>query len=171
MGSAMPSDARRACTTSGSKCVARAALELRDRRSARPRSPIQTVRRHRVEGIGDEDDPRAEWDLVAGDAVWITGPVPALVVMQNPVGDRLDAEALQHAVPDLGMPLYDEPLGARQRRRLLQDLLGDRKLAEVVQAPAEAGELDLVRWQAELLGDLRRQRSHACRVAARVRVA
>ena len=57
----------------------------------------------RVPGVRDEDDARAERDLLAAQPVRVAGAVPALVVVEHPVGDRLDAEALEHPVADLRM--------------------------------------------------------------------
>ena len=91
--------------------------------------------------------------------------------MEHPFGHRLDAEALEHPMGDLRMPLHDEPFGARQLAGLLQDLLRDRELAEVVQAAGEPRQLDLGRRQVELLGDRARDRGDALRMAAGVDVA
>ena len=136
---------------------ARAPLDLayapRRARAGRGRG----ARRHRVEHLGDEDDARAERDVLAGEAVRIPRAVPALVVVQHPVGDRIDAEALEHAVADLRVPLNDEPLGVRQRAGLAQDLLGDRELAEVVQAAGEPRQLDLARPRARAARRSRRR--------------
>ena len=76
-------------------------------------------------------------------AVWIAVPVPALVVVQDPGGDRLDAERVEHAKADLRMALEDEALGLVQGPGL-KDLLGDGELSEVVQGAGQAGELDLL---------------------------
>ena len=141
----------------GVELRAGAALDLRDRFLERERRAVEAVGRHRVEGVGDEDDARAERDLLAGEAVGVALAVPALVMVQHPVGDRVDAEALEHPVADLRVPLEHEPLRVGQGCRLAQDLLGDRELAEVVQAAREARQLDLVGGQPELLGDLRRR--------------
>ena len=78
-----------------------------------------------------------------GKPIRVTAAVPALVVVQDPVGDGVDAEALEHPEPDLRVALEDHPLRLGQRARLAQDLLRDRELAEVVQARGEPGELDL----------------------------
>src|SRR5882724_2202678 len=41
---------------------------------------VGSVTRHGVERIGDREDARTEWDLVADEAVRISTPVPAFVV-------------------------------------------------------------------------------------------
>ena len=91
------------------------------------------------------------------EAVRIAGAVPALVVVEHPVGDRVDAEALEHAEADLRMALEHEPLGVRERAGLAQDLLGDRQLAEVVQACGQSRQLDLLVVEAEPRGEPRRE--------------
>ena len=91
--------------------------------------------------------------VLSGEPVGVAAPVPALVVVQHPVGDRLDAEALEHPVADLRVPLEHEPLRLGQRARLAEDLLRDRELAEVVQAAGEPGQLDLLGGSAELRRD------------------
>ena len=126
-------------TTSGSNCVPEQRSTSASAASRGQRPAVEPARRHRVECVGDEDHARAERDRPRRRAGRIARPVPALVVMQHPVGDRLDAEALEHAVADLRMTLEHEPLGVGQRARLAQDLLRDRELAEVVQARRRAG--------------------------------
>ena len=63
--------------------------------------------------------------------------------MQHPIGDRLDAEALEHAVADLWVALQDEPLRLVQRARLAEDLFRNRELAEIVEACGQTRQLDL----------------------------
>src|SRR6266540_3840486 len=84
---------------------ARAAPQLCERRVCRTLGPVDAIRRHRVVGVGHEDDAGPERDLVALQAVGIAGAVPALMVVQHQVGDRVDAEAVELAEADLRMPL------------------------------------------------------------------
>ena len=125
------------------------ALELGERLLLLEPPAVDAVGGHRVVGVDDEDDPRAERDLLGREPIRVPGAVPALVVMEDPVGDGVDAEAVQHPEADLRMALEDEPLGAGQRAGLAEDLLGDRELAEVVQAAREPGKLDLLLVEAE----------------------
>jgi hypothetical protein len=92
-------------------------------------------------------------------------------MMQDPLGDRLDAEALEHPVTDLRVALEHESLGIGQGRRLAEDLLRDRELAQVVQAGREPDQLDLVRAEIEALRDLGCEPRNALGMAAGVRVA
>ena len=64
-------------------------------------------------------------------------------MVENPLGDGVDAEALEHAVADLGMAFEHEPLRVRERPGLAEDLLRDGELSEVVQARGKPGQLDL----------------------------
>src|SRR5206468_2725637 len=99
---------------------------------------VQAGRGDRVVRICDEDDPCAERDLAAADRSWIPRAVPAFMVVQHPVGDRVDAEALEHPVSDLRMTLQHEPFGAGEGTRLAEDFLGDGELPQIVQASREA---------------------------------
>src|SRR3954454_2073870 len=148
-----------------------AALQLGERVRLRQPPAVDAVRRHRVVRVDDEDDPRAERDLRAWEPVRVTVPVPTFVVMEDPVGDRLDAEAVEHPEADLRVALQDEALRAGQWAGLAEDLLGDRELAEVVQAPGEPGQLDLLLVEAESGRDAGREVGDAGGMAARVRVA
>src|ERR671910_115069 len=91
-------------------------------------------------------------------------------MVQHPVGDRLDPERLEHAEADLRMTLEHETLGIVQRPGLAQDLLGNRELAEIVEASRQADELDFVRLEAQETCYARGELTDHVRVAARVRV-
>ena len=93
------------------------------------------------------------------------------MVVEHPLGDRVDAKALEHSEADLRVALEHEPLGIGERAWLAQDLLRDRELAEVVEAAREAGQLDLLLVEADALGQAGGQVRDAARVAARVGVA
>src|SRR5581483_4397714 len=97
-------------------------------------------------------------------AVRIAGAVPALVVVADPLGDRLDAEALEHPEADLRVAIEHEPFAVAQRRRLAEELLRDRELAEVVEVAREARELDGRLVRAEPARDPRRVVADALRV-------
>ena len=109
--------------------------------------------------------------VVAAHPVRVAGAVPALVMVENPVGDRLDAEALEHAEADLRMALEHEPLGLAEHARLAEDLLGDGELAEVVQAGREPRQLGLGLVEPEPAGDPGGEVADPLGVAAGVGVA
>ena len=86
-------------------------------------------------------------------------------MVEHPLCDRLDAEALEHPRSDLRVPLDHEPLRLAQRARLAQKLLGDRELAEVMEIAGEPRQLDRRLVGAEPPGDPRRVLADALRVA------
>ena len=69
------------------------------------------------------------------------------------------------------MTLEHEPLRLRERAWLAQDVLRDRELAQVVEAPCEPGQLDLLPVDAEPGRDPGGELGHALGVAAGVDVA
>src|SRR5712691_1960130 len=60
------------------------AAELLERGVDASGAAVRAVARQRIEGVGDEDDPRGEGDLLGGEAVGIAGSVDPLVA---PAGD------------------------------------------------------------------------------------
>src|SRR3954447_23946587 len=104
---------------------ARTPLDLRDRLLEAERGPVEAVGSHRVEGVSHEDDACAERNVLPGKTVRVAVAVPALVVVEDPVGDRVDAEALEQGVADRRMALGREPLRVGQSCGLAQDLLRD----------------------------------------------
>src|SRR5207245_1996301 len=116
--------------------------------------PIRSVGRHRVEGVADEDDPRLERDLVAGDPVRVARAVPALVAMAHdrayvlqPVDRRDDP------LTELRVPLDHRTLRGRQAPRLPEDAGRDPDLADVVEERAYLEPLQGARIEAELVAD------------------
>ena len=109
--------------------------------------------------IGDADDPGAEGDLVALQAVGISAAVEAFVVMQHD-GDRLAQVrgGLEDDLPDARMLADRLPLVVGEGGRLVQDLLGDRDLSEVVQERSDSDALDLLVRQTHLQTDPGRER-------------
>src|SRR5262249_3423330 len=65
--------------------------DLASRRRPTHGPPVRPVARHRVEGVGDGEEPGAERDRVGAQAVRIAASVPALVMR----ADDLEAFALE----------------------------------------------------------------------------
>src|SRR5215210_3716018 len=147
-----------------------AALELCDRLLWRNSTAIDALRGHCVVGVGYEDDAGAERDPIARQAVRVAAAVPAFVVVEHPVGYWVDAKALEHAEADLRVPLEHHPFRIGERAWLAQNLLGDRELAEVVQAGREPRELDLLFGEAQPTRRARREVGHPLRMTAGVDV-
>ena len=160
---ARPRRARR--TASRSSGAAR-----RPRRARVPPRAVGAVGGHRVERVGDEDDPRAERDVLARQAVRVAAAVPGLVVVADPRVDRRDAEALEQPVADLGMLAQHDQLLVVERAGLLQDAVGDRDLAEVVQQAGEPQLLDRLVVEAQRAGDALDEPADRLRVRAGVGV-
>ena len=98
------------------------------------RRAVRPVVDHGVVRIRDGDDPRAERDLGAAQAVRVAAAVEALVVVQDD-RDRLPQARglLEDDLADARVLPDRLPLGVRQRRRLVEDLVRDRDLAQVVE--------------------------------------
>ena len=106
--------------------------QLLHRRVGRDRRAIGSVGRHRLEGVGDEDDPRLERDLGAGEPAGVTAAVPVLVVMEDPGVDWGHVVRVEQVEADLRVLVDELLLGRVERARLVQHGVGDSDLAEVV---------------------------------------
>ena len=119
----------------GLEVPAGAVAQLRDRRVDRHRLPVDAVRRHRVEGVACQDDPRAERDVVPGQPHRVAGAVPVLVAGDH---DRAGAGQGGHRLHDpcaqLRVATHDLPLVVGERAGLVEDRGGNRDLADVVQS-------------------------------------
>ena len=98
------------------------------------RGAIGTIGRQRVEAIDDRQDPRADRDVGAGDAAGIAAAVPVLVMTSHDRHDRIrKVDERQNVGADIDVPLHLLELGRRQFAGLVEDVLGYRQLARVVQ--------------------------------------
>lgn len=64
-------------------------------------APMRAARSHGLERVGDQDDPRLEWDVPAGEALRVASAVDTLVMVQHET--RLVGELSRgdDVVPDL----------------------------------------------------------------------
>jgi hypothetical protein len=144
-----------------------------DRLVERERGAVHTVARDRIEHVRDARDPSFERNRLPGDAARVAGSVEALVVRQ---GDRRrDVQQLggrlgEQPVADLRVPLHHPALGVGQRARLEQDAVGDRDLADVVEAAGEPDQLAALVVELEPQGEQLAVAAHALRVAPCLRV-
>ncbi len=113
---------------------ARVTAHLGDRDRARERVAVGAIRGHRVVRVAAEDDPRLDRDLVAGEPVGIATPVEALVRAADDLADvaHEPADSREHPLALDRVRTNHLPLGLVERARLVDDLLGDRDLADVV---------------------------------------
>ena len=145
--------------------------ELFDRGAGRARDAVDPRRQHRVERVGDVDDPGAERDLLACKPVGVTRSVEALVV----VPDRRDRVVQEPEPVDdpralRRMALHEVPLNVRQGRRLQEHRVRHCELADVVEQRSMAEQVELRLREPELASDRERQVLDAARVSRRVRV-
>ena len=108
----------------GIELRARVRVQLGERGRGAPRLAVGPVHSDRLERVRDEDDPRAERDLLAREPVRVARSVEVLVVVEDPVVDRLDAEAVEQGVTELRMPADDGELVLREPARCAQDGVG-----------------------------------------------
>ena len=117
--------------------------DLGQRVLAAHRLAVGAVGGHRVVRVAAEDDPRGERDLLAGEAVRVAPAVPALVAGADDLADArhqaADAVEQQLALDRVRLDQLELLVG--ELGRLVQDLLGDRDLADVVE---QRGELELL---------------------------
>ena len=100
----------------------------------------RTIRRHRVEAVGHDQEVRGEWEVGELRAVIARAVVALPVILDRlRLGGR-EAEALQQARREARSPPDCGPLGVVQLAGLAEDGCVDGDLAEVVQpaGPPEA---------------------------------
>ena len=128
-------------------------LERGERDRFRHGAAIRAIAREGVVVVDDADDPRAERDVLADQAVGIAGAVPALVVRADQRDDRIRE---RHVRDDLGadarMRLDAGELLGGERARLREDVLRHGQLADVVQQRRGLDAADLALAHAERLG-------------------
>ena len=95
---------------------------------------VRAIRGQRVEAVDDREDARADGDVGAADAIGIARAVPVLVVMPD---DRHDGIRKIDRREDLRanrrVELHLLVFGRRELAGLVEDVLGNRDLAGVVQ--------------------------------------
>ena len=163
---------RSSAPTHSGRTLAGPVAQLLERDLERPRRAVDARREHRVERVRDVDDPRAERDRVPRQAARVAAAVEALVVVPDR-GHRLveEPEPLDDPRALLGVALHDHPLVVGQRRRLEQDRVRDRELADVVEERRVAELVEVGLRELELAADRERELLDAARVAGRVGVA
>ncbi len=150
----------------------RVVAQLLHRDLERQRAPVGAIGRHRVEGVARRDDPGGERDRVAGEAVRVAAPVPALVRRAHDDADvaQQAADLVEHPLALDRVRAHQRPLRVVQRPRLVDDRVGDDDLADVVQQRAQLGRLAHVLVDAEPLRDLHREPDDVLGVAPGVLV-
>ena len=108
-------------------------LQHLDRCFPRQRPPVRPVGGEGVERIDEADDPSADRDRLAPQAIGIPQPVPALVVRPHDVDHReRERDRGEDLRPDGHVRLDAPELFRGQLARLAQNVVGDAQLADVV---------------------------------------
>ena len=114
--------------------MARRSCRYGDGVAARERASIRPIGRERIETIDHGQDASAERDLIAREPVRIAGAIPVFMMVTH---DGHHGIREVHAGEDIGADLrvffHGGVFGIGEPARLVQDVLGNRKLAEVVQ--------------------------------------
>ena len=127
---------------------------------------------HRVEGVACGDDPGADRDLLAGQAVRVPVSVPALVVSADDDARLLQnaPDPVEHALALDGVCAHDIHLFVCEPPGLVDDFVRHRDLPDVVEQRPELEVPQLSLVQAESLADLVREHDDAARMGSRVLV-
>ena len=146
--------ASNASTTAASNWLPAPRAQLDQRRlGAHGRAP-GAVGEHRVEGVADGDDARAERDVLAGQAVGVPAAVEVLAAGAHERGHRLQAAgAQQDALGDDRVVAHVVALLGGQLAGLAQQRVGEGELAQPAELRGEADVGALERAEAHALGD------------------
>src|SRR5512144_1261613 len=112
--------------------------EVVDRRFRCERLPIGAHGRQCVERVGGAEDATSERDVFPGEAAWVSGAVPVLVMVvdvQHRVTEMAKRAQDVHANPD--MPTDVVEFLSRQWSGFVQYRLADADLAHIVKAAGE----------------------------------
>ena len=105
-------------------------------------------------GVDDQDDPRLERDVRAGEPVGVAAAVPVLVAVADDLAHVGEArDRCQDPLAELGMLLHDPVLLRRERPLLREYVRGDADLPDVVHQRAELEALESRRVELELFAD------------------
>src|SRR3954465_6735111 len=117
-------DAMERCDDRGVELEAGAAVQLEERLGRRDGVAEDARARHRVERVGDGDDPRADRYLRRVDAARIAETVHPLLRAAHQIGGRREVRNRANEVgADRRVPANQELLLFGQRRRLAEDRL------------------------------------------------
>src|SRR5450756_567006 len=146
--------------------------DLGQRRLHAERRAVGPVRGHRLDDVGDGEDPGLRQDVRAAQPPRVAGAVEAFVVLQHHLGHRAPEVDGREDVETGCRVLLDEvELDLAEAARLGEDLGGHGDLADVVDEAGVAQGVELLAVHAHLLGDGRGQLGDTPLVAGRVGVA
>jgi hypothetical protein len=145
--------------------------DLIDRDAFRQGGTIGAVGNHRFDDVADGQNPGLKENLPACEAERIPLAVQAFMMLEDDFGHRRGPpEAADDVVAFTGMLPNQLKLLRRQTSRFVENLRGNRKLAQIVEARPQAQTIQSVAVQTELQGDLHRKPFHTRHVARGVGV-
>ncbi len=149
----------------GVELAPRDAAQLGDRVLRGHRRAVGFARGERVVRRADRDDPRWQGDLVADQPGRVAAAVDVLVVVEDRIGDRAVAvEPADERRPVLRMAADHRPVLVGEDLGV-EDAVGQRELADVVQQPRRVDEILFGLVEAQLDGKLPRVARDGGRVA------
>ena len=108
-----------------------------DRLLERHRQPVRPDRRHRVDRVGDREQPCCPRDVFAAQPVRVPAAVPSFVVVTDDLSDTVgEPERSDDPFAEDRVGVQDASFGVGERPRLVEDRLGDADLADVVEQEA-----------------------------------
>ena len=135
------------------------------------RGPIAPVTDHRVKSVRDRDNPSEPRDLRSAKPTRITSTVPSLVMCMDDPGRLFQTfEADQELKTPVRVATHLLPLSLIQGRRLLENRIVHRKLADIMKDRGQMKKPGLDLGQAQLLGDPKRVLPHPPMMASRLDV-
>ena len=107
-------------------------------------------------------------NLLTFQPIGIAGSIPALVMRTDDGRDGIGkGDALQNFSADLSVDLDFLEFFGRKRSGLVDDVFGNRQLADVVQQSGSAQRFDLLFGETQFFGDLNREHAHALQMFVR----
>ncbi len=129
------------------------------------------MRGHRVEAVGDGENPGTEGNLPFGEAVGVTATIPAFVMVAHDIPDRVgEGECFQHLGAEGRMHLDPLHLASGQPPGLGEDRLRHGDLADVMQQRGRGECVQFMPLEFESISDRQGQGLDAPQVFRRRRV-
>jgi len=106
-------------------------------------------------GVANEDDTGLQGDGTAREAVWIATTIPALVAGANDLAHaaKQSSDAVEHVLAFDGVGFHQRKLFVTELGGLVENLLGDRNLAYVMEHRGELELLPSLGLHTQLIGD------------------
>jgi hypothetical protein len=115
---------------------------------------VGAVADHGVEGVGDGEDARSEWNFFAAEAAGITGAVKEFLVGENDFGGIAEkGNARQDVVADFAVSAHDLFFVVVERAGFAEDGIGNGHFADVVKECGASEDRQIIRGYGNCPGD------------------